>query len=86
MAIRDLREIIKDEDLNPDYFEGQANGIVIEFNKEHIDPNYVIEKVRNLTMLPYLVCRDKYGWGSPKVEKCVYDLLNLDRFTTLNKI
>lgn len=78
-VIRGLREIISDEYLNPSYFKWQAEGIVREFGKDFVDPVYVSEKVRNLAIIPYLVCRDKHGRGSPEVKKCVEELLGLGR-------
>jgi len=77
MPIPDLKKIIKDEDLNPDYYEEQANAIVTEFQKKITDPIYVLEKVRHLTDLAFLVCRAKEGReNTEKVKKCVEDFLN----------
>lgn len=79
-VIKDLRKIIQNEDLDPNYFKGQAEGIVKEFGKDYIDPAYVVEKIRNLMLIPYIVCREEYGRGSSEVEKCVKELVGMDRF------
>ena len=75
--IKDLKDIIEQEDLNPNYFKREARAIVMEFDREYTDPNYVIEKVRHLVDIAFLVCRAEHGRDSPKVDECVKKLLRL---------
>ena len=75
--VYELKRIIRDEALNPDYYKMEAKAIADEFEKEYTDPNYVIEKVRHLTNLAYYVCREELGRSSPEVDECVKRKLGL---------
>ena len=75
--IKDLKDIIEQEDLNPNYFKREARAIVMKFEKEYTDIGYVLEKIRHLNEIAYLVCRAEHGRDSPKVDECVKKLLRL---------
>ena len=79
--IKDLKDIIEQEDLNPNYFKREARAIVMEFDREYTDPNYVIEKVRHLVDIAFLVCRAEHGRANvDEVNACVERLISPRRW------
>ena len=77
-----MKQLIKSEDLNPDYFKNQASAIIKEFNQKYTSTEYVIEKLQKLNNLAYIVCRNEYGRNSPEVGACVVRMVKPSLMTS----
>lgn len=69
---RDIKEIIKWEDLDPGWFHHQARGLHMELGQKYSDIGYSMEKLNKLVELAVLVCRAKEGRGNiPGIRSCL---------------
>ena len=71
-----MKEIIKDEDLDVKFFINTANSLAQELGeKRGGNTNYVLEKLRHLEELKEIYCRASKGRGNTEdIKTCVRGL------------